>query len=56
MDAARTALRLGAEVHMLYTRRSGGRASRPCRGKFIMQKKKALFFDPSDQSGGDFNR
>ena len=40
MDAARTALRLGAEVHIVYRRSEAG-ASCHERKKYIMQKKKA---------------
>jgi glutamate synthase (NADPH/NADH) small chain len=42
MDAARTALRLGAEVHLVYTA-DRKRSFRPERRKSITQKRKASF-------------
>ena len=41
MDAARTAKRLGAEVHIVYRR--ARKSFQQEKKKYIMQKKKALF-------------
>ncbi len=53
MDAARTALRLGAEVHIVY-RRSEEELP-PEWKKSIMQKKRASFFDLADKSKGNLS-
>ena len=54
MDAARTALRLGAEVHVVYRR---SEAELPARAEEVHHaKEEGVIFQPSDQSGRDFNR